>query len=139
MIYKKPHLTVDGVIIQNRSVVLIKRKHEPFKDNWALPGGFVEYGETTEQSVFREVLEETGLKTQIRCLAGVYSDPRRDPRGHTITIVYLLRLVTDSLQAGDDASAAKFFKLNKLPELAFDHNQILHDVMERFDNVLSEM
>ena len=125
MSFKSPRLTTDGVIIKDNKLLLIKRKNEPFKNKWALPGGFVEYGEKVEDSVTREVFEETGLKTKINNFFNVYSDPDRDPRGHTITLVYSLEIVGGNLKGNDDASEAKFFELDNLPELAFDHKEIL--------------
>jgi len=127
MRYSNPKITVDGLIIQNDEIVLIKRGNDPFKDSWALPGGFVEYGEKTEQAIVREVLEETGLICEIKKLFGVYSDPSRDPRGHTISIVYELAKKNGILKGGDDASDAQFFSLEKLPPLAFDHEIIIQD------------
>ncbi|DAC72684.1 MAG TPA: ADP-ribose pyrophosphatase [Thermoplasmata archaeon] len=128
---RSPALTVDGILFERSSVLLVQRKHEPFQGAWALPGGFVEYGERTEEAVVREVFEETGLKTKIRSLLGVYSDPHRDPRGHTVTVAYLMDRVGGELNAGDDASSAKFFKPNELPTLAFDHAIIVKDAFER--------
>jgi 8-oxo-dGTP diphosphatase len=123
----KPSLTVDGVLVQNGGVLLVRRKYDPFRGAWALPGGFVEYGETVEQAVVREVREETGIAARIVRLAGVYSEPDRDPRGHTVSVVFLL--------AGDgephgasDAADARFFPLDDLPDLAFDHGRIIRDV-----------
>ena len=129
--YKSPKLTVDGLIIKDNSILLIKRKYPPFEGKWALPGGFVEYKETVESAVVREILEETGLKTNINYLLDVYSDPNRDPRGHTITIVYGLIIIDGDLKSGDDAKDAKFFELNKLPDLAFDHAHIINDYLKR--------
>jgi len=131
MNYNSPKLTVDGVVIKDKKILLIKRKKQPFKGKWALPGGFVEYGEKTEDATVREVLEETGLKTKISHLVGVYSDPDRDPRGHTITVVYLLEICNGSLKSGDDVSDVKFFDLNHLPDLSFDHYDIIKDVLRR--------
>ncbi len=127
MEYKNPKLTVDGIVVRENSILLVKRKKEPFKGMWALPGGFVNYGEKVEDAVVREVKEETGLDTEIERLFGVYSDPDRDPRGHTVSIVFILREVGGRLEGGDDASEAKFFPLNNLPELAFDHSKIISD------------
>ena len=131
MAYKTPSLTVDGAVIKNDMILLVKRKHQPFKGKWALPGGFVEYGEKVEDAVVREVFEETGLKTKIVDLVGVYSDPGRDPRGHTVTIVYLLEVVDGELKEGDDASDVKFFDLKRLPTLSFDHDKIIKDILRR--------
>ncbi len=131
MEYKNPKLTVDGILIENDRVALIKRKNEPFKGQWSLPGGFVEYGETVEHAVVREFLEETNVSTEIKELVGVYSKPDRDPRGHTITIAYLLRYMKGELKGGDDAADAKFFELKKLPKLSFDHGKIIDDTIKR--------
>ncbi|MBN1860353.1 MAG: NUDIX hydrolase [Candidatus Thermoplasmatota archaeon] len=128
---RTPALTVDGIIINEKSVLLVQRKYEPFRDHWALPGGFVEYGEKTEDAVIREVFEETGLRVKIKLLLGVYSDPGRDPRGHTVTVAYLVEPIGGTVKAGDDAGSAKFFKVDELPALAFDHAQILMDAFKR--------
>ncbi len=129
--YKNPALTVDGVLIEDGKILLIKRRNPPFQGRYALPGGFVEYGEMTEVAVVREVQEETGLKTEIVGLLGVYSDPERDPRGHTVSVVYFLKKTGGGLKGGDDASEARFFPLNELPELAFDHRTIVEDALDR--------
>ena len=134
--HRKPSITVDGVIFRKnknkkKEILLIQRANEPFKGKWALPGGFVEYGETTEKAVIREVLEETGLHTKIDELAGVYSDSNRDPRGHTISIVYSLKIIDGKLVGGSDAKNAKFFDLEELPPLAFDHEKIINDALKR--------
>ena len=128
---KSPAITVDAIIMKDHSVLLVQRKHEPFQGSWALPGGFVEYGETTEHAVMREVQEETGLESRILELQGVYSDPDRDPRGHTITIAYLMTTVGGNLMAGDDAAQVKFFKREELPRLAFDHATIIKDAFKK--------
>ncbi|MCG2826827.1 MAG: NUDIX hydrolase, partial [Thermoplasmatales archaeon] len=99
----------------------------PFKDCYALPGGFVNYGETVENAVIREASEETGLETKIKNIFGVYSEPGRDPRGHTVTIVYELNVIAGKMKPGSDAKDVKLFSLNNLPELAFDHKKILED------------
>ena len=138
--YKSPSITADGILIKNQQILLVKRKNQPFKGKWALPGGFVEYGEKTEDTVIREVLEETGLETKINQLAGVYSDPDRDPRGHTITVAYILDIIGGELVAGDDASDVKFFNVKELPDLSFDHSKIINEVLQRFyHDVLSKM
>ncbi len=131
---RTPALTVDGIILKETLVLLVQRKYEPFQGQWALPGGFVEYGEKTEDAVLREVFEETGLRVKIRSLLGVYSDPHRDPRGHTVTVAYLLDPSGGALHAGDDAGSVKFFKLDELPALAFDHAQIVKDAFKRVDD-----
>ena len=127
--YRNPALTVDGVLIEGGKILLIKRGREPFKGKWALPGGFVEYGERVEDAVVREFREETSIETGIKALVGVYSDPKRDPRGHTVSIAYLLEKKGGELRGGDDASDARFFSIEEMPELAFDHAKIIEDAL----------
>jgi 8-oxo-dGTP diphosphatase len=133
-----PKLTVDAVILYNGRIVLIRRKNPPFQGKFALPGGFVEIGETVEAAVVREALEETGLSIEIVKLLGVYSDPRRDPRGHTVSVVYL-SVGSGDLKAGSDASDAYLFDISDLPEMAFDHNTILEQSQGEIDGILSKM
>ena len=132
--HRNPALTVDGVLIEDGRILLIRRGRGPFKGKWALPGGFVEYGERVEDAVIREFREETGLDAEIIWLLGVYSDPNRDPRGHTVSIVYLLKRKGGKMRGGDDASDARFFSLDDLPEMAFDHEKIVRDAVERIKN-----
>ena len=129
--YQIPRITVDGIIQKNKEILLVKRKNPPFQGKWALPGGFVDYGETTEEAVCREIFEETGLKTRIIALCGVYSDPKRDPRGHTISIAYALDILDGMVQAGDDACDVHFFNVHALPQLAFDHKIIIEDYLQK--------
>ena len=129
-VYRNPTPTVDVVIAmplkQGVGVVLIKRANPPF--GWALPGGFVDYGETCERAAVREMKEETGLDVTLTGLLGVYSDPDRDPRQHTMSVVYTgVPEDPDALLAGDDAAEARVFPLGEWPDLAFDHAQILAD------------
>ncbi|KXS44444.1 MAG: NUDIX hydrolase [Methanolobus sp. T82-4] len=133
-----PKLTVDAVILYKDRIVLIQRKNPPFQGKFALPGGFVEIGETVEAAVVREALEETGLSIEIVKLLGVYSDPRRDPRGHTVSVVYL-SIGHGDLKAGSDASNAHLFDVSALPEMAFDHNKILEQSRGEIDGILSKM
>ena len=121
-----PLLTVDALIIYEGKLVLIKRKNPPYKDQFALPGGFVDIGERVEQATIREAKEETGLDIYITRLLGVYSDPLRDPRGHTVSICFTAYGEGD-LKAGSDAEGIKLFNLHDLPKLAFDHNKIVED------------
>jgi 8-oxo-dGTP diphosphatase len=108
-------------------VLLIRRKHDPFKGSYALPGGFVDVGERVEDACRRELKEETGLEVGALRLIGVYSDPNRDPRGHTCSIAYLARVSRAEPQAGDDAASAGWVADWRAEALAFDHAQILGD------------
>ncbi|MGD1061263.1 MAG: NUDIX hydrolase [Methanomassiliicoccales archaeon] len=125
--YRIPNLTVDGVIVIDGKIVLVKRRRPPFEGKLALPGGFVEYGETVEEAVRREVKEETGLSTRIIRLLGVYSDPARDPRGHTVSIAFVLKAASRKLRSGSDAASVELVDLAAVPELAFDHSSMVRD------------
>ena len=112
--------------------MLIKRLNQPFKDFWALPGGFIEMEETLLESVEREVFEETGLKNFELKEFRAYGDPGRDPRGRNISFVYYGYCETPELaKAGDDAKDLKWFSLNNLPNLAFDHQKIINDFVQK--------
>ncbi|MCA1814613.1 MAG: NUDIX hydrolase, partial [Halobacteriales archaeon] len=100
--YRNPKPTVDAILLTPQGVVLVKRARAPYAGTWALPGGFVDYGEEPERACLREVEEETGLRGELVGLVGVYGDPRRDPRGHTIGTVYVVR-ATGEPRGGDDA------------------------------------
>ena len=138
MKYKNPAATIDVIVERDGEVLLVKRKHEPFQDKWALPGGFLECGkETLERTCVRELGEETGLVVEEEdlMLLDVYSEPDRDPRGHVISHTYVAGKFMGRLRPGDDAAEAKFFHLNALPELAFDHEKIIKDYIARRKNV----
>jgi 8-oxo-dGTP diphosphatase len=128
-----PSLAVDGVLVKDSEVLLIRRKSSPHEGEFALPGGFVQLGETVVNAVLRELKEETAIDARIVRLVGVYSDPKRDPRGHTVSVAFLLEYVAGSPQGGDDASEARFFPLDELPDLAFDHGKILADTIRLMD------
>ena len=128
MTYKNPVPTVDCVIYEpNLGIVLVKRKNPPL--GWALPGGFIDYGETVEEAAVREALEETSLQVSLTHLLGVYSAPNRDPRQHTISTVFIAKAEKpEELLGQDDALEARFFTLADLPSpIAFDHAQIIED------------
>ena len=126
--YVAPALTTDAVLLKGREVLLIRRGRDPFRGAWALPGGFVGVGERLEDACRRELLEETGLKGDVVDLLGAYSDPDRDPRGHTVSVAYVCKVGgVVQIEAGDDAAEAKWFGLDALPALAFDHARILDD------------
>ena len=135
--HPRPALTVDIVLFHrsgNRlEVLLIKRAREPFKGLWAFPGGFVDKNESLEDAAARELLEETGL-TQIRLeQIGAFGDPGRDPRGHTVSVIFA-SIVDRRIEAiaADDASDAAWHSARRPPELAFDHQTILRIAMKRF-------
>ena len=126
---KTPALSTDCVIFDGRGrVLLIRRGNPPFKGEHALPGGFVEIGETVEDACRREVLEEVGIKVGKLRLIGVYSDPDRDPRGHAVSVVFLALLSRASIpRAGSDAAGAEWVEDWRNLTLAFDHAQVLAD------------
>jgi ADP-ribose pyrophosphatase YjhB (NUDIX family) len=129
---KNPFCTVDAIIevrrnmnTQPEGIILIKRKNPP--SGWAIPGGFVDYGETLEDAVSREMKEETGLEVTLVRQFHTYSDPARDPRHHTVSTVFIAT-ATGRPQAGDDAEEIGIFTKDSLPEnIAFDHRQVLED------------
>ncbi|HIH75027.1 MAG TPA: NUDIX hydrolase [Methanosarcina sp.] len=138
MKHNTPSLTVDTVILLKNKLVLVKRKYSPFEGKFALPGGFVEIGESTEEAASREAFEETGLSIEILKLIGVYSDPERDPRRHTVSICYLAKGNGD-LKSGSDADSVELFELDSIPELAFDHNKMINDAKSDINAVLYQM
>jgi len=121
-----PRLTVDLIIRCGGGLVLIERKNEPL--GWALPGGFVDVGETVEAAAVREAREETTLDVRLVRQLGAYSDPARDPRGHTVSIVFLADAEGEPVGA-DDAARAAVFRIDSLPALAFDHAKIIDDYL----------
>lgn len=130
---KTPYLAVDGVVRlwegeRFKGIVLVERRYEPL--GYALPGGFVEVGETVEEAVLREVKEETGLDAQIVKLLGVYSEPNRDPRFHVVSVVFVLDAYGEP-KGGDDAKKAVVFPIEDLPfdKIVFDHAKILKDYL----------
>jgi len=138
MKHNNPSLTVDAVILFKNKLVLVKRKYPPYEGHFALPGGFVEIGESTEKAASREAFEETGLSVEILKLIGVYSDPERDPRRHTVSVCYLAKGDGD-LKSGSDADAVELFELDSIPELAFDHNKMINDAKSDINAVLYQM
>lgn len=126
-----PALTVDAVWIDRGRVLLVRRGRPPFAGRWALPGGFVEPGESVESAVVRELKEETGLTARIRGLVGVYSAPGRDPRGPTASVVFRVGGRATEPRGGDDAREARWVPLDGAVRLAFDHDQVLRDARRR--------
>lgn len=137
--YPRPAVTADCVVIAKENepkVLLIQRGNEPFKGQWAFPGGFMNMEETTEQCAVRELEEETGLKvTEIKQI-GAYSKVDRDPRGRTVTVAYLVVIdKTEAVKGGDDAAKAQWFPISGLPKLAFDHEEIMKDAKRLFESL----
>lgn len=127
--YRNPFPTVDIIIEIDNGVVLIRRKNPPY--GWAIPGGFVDYGESLENAAVREAKEETSLKVHLLSQMGAYSDPERDPRFHTISVVYIAR-AEGKPKAADDALEIGIFRRQDTPEdLAFDHGKILQDYFNK--------
>ena len=134
--YKIPSLTVDIFIFnENSEFILIKRKNDPFKDHWALPGGFVDYGETTEHAAQREAKEETSIDVDLIKQFHVYSEPDRDPRRHTVSVVYLAHGNFDDAKADDDAKDIGVYSFDDLLDLdiAFDHRMILSEIKDHLE------
>ena len=134
--YPRPSVTADCIVMTSEAVpqvLLIERGKEPYKGYWAFPGGFLNMDETTEQCAIRELEEETGLKISEVQQVGAYSKVDRDPRGRTITVAYLaiIRKPTE-VKGQDDAAIAKWWKINSLPPLAFDHADIMKDVIAKY-------
>ncbi|HEY4706672.1 MAG TPA: NUDIX hydrolase [Thermodesulfobacteriota bacterium] len=126
--YRNPAPTVDIIIELQGGIVLIDRKNEP--QGWALPGGFVDYGESLEDAARREAHEETSLKIRLKAQMHAYSDPGRDPRRHTLSVVFVAE-ADGAPEAGDDAKGAGVFTERNLPDtIVFDHRQIIMDYFE---------
>ena len=132
--YKNPSLTADIFIYdENFNFILIKRKNDPFKDYWALPGGFVEYGESVETAAVREAKEETSIDVKLQELVNVYSDPDRDPRRHTVTVAYTATGDLTTGKADSDAEDIGIFQADELDNIniAFDHSKIIKDCLNK--------
>ena len=137
--YPRPAVTAYCIVFSRYpkpQVLLIRRGNEPFKGEWAFPGGFLNMDETVQECARRELEEETGLVVQDIHLVGVYSRPGRDPRGHTVTPAFLSIMDYPlDVCGGDDAAQAQWFPLNQLPVLAFDHGEIISDAMRLFSQL----
>jgi len=136
--YPRPALTVDCIIFgldesSNLKILLIQRGHDPFKNQWALPGGFVDMDEDLETAALRELEEETGVKDVFIEQLFTFGKPGRDPRGRVVSVAYfaLVNLMEHPVEAASDASAAQWFDADNLPKLAFDHQEIMKVAIER--------
>jgi len=129
MEYRNPTPTVDVILQRDSRVLMIRRKKDPFKDHLALPGGFVNEGETVEEAMKREAKEETSLEVEPIDILGVYSDPKRDPRKHTLSVVFVGIITGGQVKAGDDAASIEWIDLAGIEKqkLAFDHVRMLRD------------
>jgi 8-oxo-dGTP diphosphatase len=119
----------DMVLVEDGKILLIRRAAEPFKGEWAVPGGRIEDDETAEQCLAREMKEETGLDVVPVKMTGLYSDPGRDPR-RVIAAAFLVRRVGGEVRGGDDAAEARWFDLDKMPKLCADHEKIVRDALD---------
>lgn len=132
--YPRPSVTTDCVIFgfdgNSLKVLLIERGIEPYKGQWAFPGGFLNPEETAEEGALRELREETGLDAAYIDQFHTYTDPKRDPRDRVITIAYYALVRIQEVKGGDDAAKARWFSLDEIPQLAFDHDRILRDAMK---------
>ena len=131
--YKNPTPTVDVILERESKLLMVRRKKDPYKDHLALPGGFVNEGETVEDAIKREAMEETSLEVHPLDILGVYSDPKRDPRKHIVTVVFVGIIVSGDPSANDDAASIEWIEVDSIDQLqqqkmlAFDHAQILRD------------
>jgi 8-oxo-dGTP diphosphatase len=131
MKFKTTRIVVDGVIIEGSKICLVRRAGPPFRNYWVVPGGFVETGEVLKDAVRREVWEETGLRTRVVNLSGIYDDPKRDPRGHAVSVAFLLRRAGGRIRTSSETSDVKFFPIRRLPKnIGFDHRQIIRDALK---------
>ena len=133
--YPRPSVTTDCVIFgyegNTLKVLLIERGNEPFKGYWAFPGGFLNMEESAEEGAKRELYEETGLKDAVIKQFHTYTDPDRDPRGRVISIAYYALIQISEVKGGDDAAQARWFAIDEVPALAFDHDQMLQDALAK--------
>lgn len=144
--YPMPAITVDCALARYNEhagvdILLIKRKNEPYKDCWALPGGFMEINETLDDAVKREVMEETGIDIEKSCIKylneKIFDKPDRDERGRVVTVLSVVVVPSNTtMTAGDDADECKWFSLRKLPPLAFDHAEMIEYMKKRLKYTL---
>jgi 8-oxo-dGTP diphosphatase len=136
--YPRAAITVDAIVYVTESettwILLIERRKDPFKNKWALPGGFIDMDETLEEACKRELFEETGLKVEAMTQFKAYDAINRDPRHRTISVVFSVQLNKKAhVEGGDDAALAAWFPITELPELGFDHAQIMKEFISTLD------
>lgn len=136
--FPRPAVTVDAVVVctEKNSILLIKRKNDPFKGKWALPGGFVDEDEIPEKAVQRELKEETNLELKPLSMIEVFGEKGRDPRGWTISIAYYFECTKELMsmaKSGSDSAETEWFPTSELPELAFDHEKIIAKALDGKD------
>jgi len=125
-----PRLSVDAVLIEDKKILLVQRFHEPFKGYWSLPGGFVDLGERISAAAERELREETGIRAKASKLIGVYDDPKRDPRGHVISISFIMKRISGKIMVSPESLAVKYFDIKNLPQnMSHDHRKIIKDAL----------
>ncbi|MEM5801968.1 MAG: NUDIX hydrolase [Candidatus Aenigmatarchaeota archaeon] len=133
---RNPYLAVDVLIVKNKKIVLIRRNKNPWKGKLSLPGGFVEWGETVEQAAIREAKEETGLNVKIKKLLGVYSNPKRDPRGHVVSIAFVAEPIKGKLKSSKEGEV-NWYEINKEIFKYFgsksDHKKMIKDLLKKSD------
>lgn len=132
--YPRPAVTADSIVFCNGSdglsVLLIERANEPFKGCWAFPGGFMDMEENAEDCAKRELKEETGLEIRNMSQLGAFTDVNRDPRGRTVSIAYYAVIEKSEVKGSDDAAQARWFPIDSMPSLAFDHEEILRTALK---------
>ncbi|MES2811150.1 MAG: NUDIX hydrolase [Bacteroidota bacterium] len=132
MYTSKIFVTVDIILVKKDTLLLIKRLKDPYKDCWALPGGFVDENEDLLDAAKRELMEETNVSVDKLEQIGAFGKPFRDPRSHTVSVAYFGRVGEDTIAvAADDAKEARWFPINDLPELAFDHKEIIEEALKK--------
>ncbi len=122
------------ILVEDGKILLIRRASEPFRGEWAVPGGRIEDGESAEECAVREMKEETGLDVEPIRLTGIYSDPKRDPRG-IIAAAYIVRRIGGEIRGGDDAAEARWFDIGSMPHLCSDHGKIVADALAQLDSI----
>lgn len=127
----KPTACSDSVVIRGNKVLLVKRAFKPYTGWWTLPGGVMDTDERIEETALREVMEETGVKGKIISMIGVYSGPKRDPRGTSLSVAYLMKFVKVSGKPDNESLEVRFFPVNRLPKnIGFDHRQMIKDALK---------